>query len=132
MQYGYWKVRVIQKHRLPASWRHLVPAAFLLTLIALVLASAFSPAARLGLLLALGAYALCTLAASAMTAASTEGKLLPVLPVVFACFHFGYGWGFLRGVWDFMIWRRRPAKQMSAISRPGRERQSLPSRTRAG
>ncbi len=25
-QYGYWKVRVIQKHKLPASWRHLVPA----------------------------------------------------------------------------------------------------------
>src|SRR6185503_9369622 len=28
-QYGYWKVRVIQKHRLPASLRHLAPAAFL-------------------------------------------------------------------------------------------------------
>src|SRR5712671_5833877 len=27
-QYGYWKVRVIQKHRMPASWRHLVPASF--------------------------------------------------------------------------------------------------------
>ena len=25
MQYGYWKVRVIQKHRMPASVRHLVP-----------------------------------------------------------------------------------------------------------
>jgi len=31
-QYGYWKVRVIQKHKLPASWRHLVPGAFVGTL----------------------------------------------------------------------------------------------------
>ncbi len=24
-QYGFWKVAVIRKHRLPASWRHIVP-----------------------------------------------------------------------------------------------------------
>ena len=40
-QYGYWKVRVIQKHQIPASWRHLVPGAFVLALIALFLLSAF-------------------------------------------------------------------------------------------
>ena len=28
MQYGYWKVRVIQKHKIPASVRHLVPGWF--------------------------------------------------------------------------------------------------------
>ncbi|MEZ5365636.1 MAG: glycosyltransferase family 2 protein [Bryobacterales bacterium] len=27
-QYGFWKVAVIRKHRLPGAWRHLVPAAF--------------------------------------------------------------------------------------------------------
>lgn len=32
-EYGLWKVRVIQKHRRPASWRHLVPAAFVLALL---------------------------------------------------------------------------------------------------
>jgi len=125
LQYGYWKVRVIQMHRIPASWRHLVPTAFLLTLIALVFASAFSSAARLGLLLVLGAYLLSVLAASAVTALSTEGKLWPVLPAVFACFHVAYGLGFLRGIWDFVIRRRGPAKEMSAISRPGVERERL-------
>ena len=40
-QYGYWKVRVIQKHKLPASWRHLVPGAFMLILVSLFLLSAF-------------------------------------------------------------------------------------------
>src|SRR5215468_7328772 len=33
-QYGYWKVRVIQKHKLPASVRHLVPGSFVLALLA--------------------------------------------------------------------------------------------------
>jgi GT2 family glycosyltransferase len=31
-QYGYWKVRVIQKHKRPASARHLVPGLFVLGL----------------------------------------------------------------------------------------------------
>ena len=45
MQYGYWKVRVIQKHTLPASIRHLVPGAFVFGLLALTLRALFwSPA----------------------------------------------------------------------------------------
>src|SRR3990172_3535326 len=43
MQYGYWKVRVIQKHRLPASMRHVVPGGFLLSLAALGLLSLLWP-----------------------------------------------------------------------------------------
>src|SRR5215813_2610722 len=46
MQYGYWKVRVIQKHRMPASVRHLVPAGFIFSLILLLPASLWSPLAR--------------------------------------------------------------------------------------
>jgi glycosyltransferase involved in cell wall biosynthesis len=37
-QYGFWKVAVIRKHRVPASWRHLVPGAFVLGNIALLAA----------------------------------------------------------------------------------------------
>ena len=48
-QYGYWKVRVIQKHRLPASIRHLVPGAFVLALGGLGLAAPFSAVAAVGL-----------------------------------------------------------------------------------
>jgi GT2 family glycosyltransferase len=118
-QYGYWKVRVIQKHRVPASWRHLVPAAFVLSTCALVGASAFSTAARVAAAVVVGSYTVCALVASVMTAASTEWALLPVLPPTLACFHVGYGYGFLRGVWDFVIRRRAPAGRMAVISRPG-------------
>jgi len=37
---------------------------------------------------------LCVACASVVTAAKTEWKLLPVLPLVFGCYHFGYGFGF--------------------------------------
>ena len=106
-QYGFWKVAVICKHHLPASWRHLVPVLFVLTNLFLVLSLA------LGLLLGqpdlvrasawtwfglLGLYAAANLAASSVTAAREGWPLLPYLPPVFAAFHFSYGFGFLLGL----------------------------------
>ena len=130
MQYGYWKVRVIQKHKHPASWRHLVPAAFLLVLMLLFLLSAFcfpwpvkSLAYFTGLLSAfcflslLSAYALALITASLLTAAKAGWNLLPVLPVVFACYHFGYGLGFLRGVLDFVILHRGASASFAKLTR---------------
>jgi succinoglycan biosynthesis protein ExoA len=130
-QYGYWKVRVIQKHKLPASWRHLVPGAFVLTLLLLSAAAGLGwMASALGLpfsalwprcvwIVAVlsGTYCLCVLLASILTAARNEWKLLPVLPPVFACYHFGYGYGFLRGVWDFVVRRRGPGSQFVQLTR---------------
>ncbi len=117
MQYGYWKVRVIQKHRLPASWRHLVPALFVLTTLSLLSASPVSSAAVLGVYIVCGLYLGCTLVASVIAAIRSEAKLLPVLPLVFLCFHIGYGYGFLWGTLDFVILRRAPTNRMSKISR---------------
>jgi glycosyltransferase involved in cell wall biosynthesis len=141
MQYGYWKVRVIQKHKLPASWRHLVPGAFVPTLVVLSLLSAFSfllsrfdavgspwsvvhsvshfsfQVSAFSFLLMLSAYALCVLFASLITAAKTEWKLFPVLPLVFPCYHFGYGFGFLRGVLDFAILRTGATSAFTRLTR---------------
>ena len=131
MQYGYWKVRVIQKHRLPASLRHLVPGAFVLTLMSLLLTCPLSLAlsglapwlssvsiVTGGLFLFLVAlYFVCVCGASVMTAAGFGWKLLPILPPVFACYHFGYGYGFLRGIWDFVLRRRRPQTGFVTLTR---------------
>jgi glycosyltransferase involved in cell wall biosynthesis len=117
MQYGYWKVRVIQKHRLPASVRHLVPGLFLCTLLALAVAAPFWGPALWALAGLSAAYALVLLAASVSASRSAGWALLPVLPLVFACYHFGYGYGFLRGCWDFLIWRRTPRTVFTAQTR---------------
>jgi glycosyltransferase involved in cell wall biosynthesis len=121
-QYGYWKVRVIQKHRLPASPRHLVPSAFVLSLVALLAGSAWSELAGWGAIGLAAAYALGTVMASVHAAARSEWKLLPLMPLVFACYHIGYGWGFLHGVWDLVILRRRPRPHYSALTRASARR----------
>lgn len=116
-QYGYWKVRVIQKHRIPASWRHLVPGSFVLALVVLGAGAPFSGVFR-GLLAGLlAAYALAVGATSLHTAARSGWPLLPVLPAVFAGYHLGYGWGFLRGVVDFVLLRRGPRHRFGSLTR---------------
>jgi len=116
-QYGYWKVRVIQKHRLPASVRHVIPAGFVASLAILAAAAPFGtrPAYALGLLA--GTYSLCLVAASITTAAHSRLSLLPILPVVFGCYHLSYGTGFLRGIWDFHL-RRRSSPFAERLTRP--------------
>jgi succinoglycan biosynthesis protein ExoA len=135
-QYGYWKVRVIRKHRLPASFRHLVPGLFVVafgasligSLIGLVglfagwqssdgpvspwsLACWFTFA---GLSLAYGSGLLC---ASVITSMKAGGHLIGLLPIVFPAFHFGYGVGFLRGIWDFVVLRRGAGATFSTLTR---------------
>lgn len=118
-QYGYWKVRVIQKHRLPASIRHVVPAAFVVSIVLLLIASWWWPSARWTLIAVVGLYTAATLAASAVTArkAGRNWRLLPILPLVFGTYHISYGIGFLQGVIDFLIVRRRPPASLLALSR---------------
>jgi len=97
--------------------RHLVPAAFVFTMLTLPITALVWPRAwwiwgALGVL-----YSACNLAASVATAKRSGLTLCLVLPAVFACYHFGYGYGFLRGIWDFIILRRTPGGAMSTLTR---------------
>ncbi len=117
IQYGYWKVRVIQKHKLPASVRHLVPGCFVLSSVALAPASLLWPPAAWAWLGLVGTYTLCNLTASLLTAATHGWTIFSLLPFVFTTYHLGYGYGFLRGIWDFVILRRGPARTYTQLTR---------------
>lgn len=104
-QYGYWKIRVIQKHRRLASVRHLIPGSFVLSLIMLPLISLGWPVTAWAWLSLVGLYGAANIVVSMLIAARQGWILFPLLPLVFACYHFGYGYGCLRGVWDFVILR---------------------------
>jgi len=121
IQFGYWKVRVIQKHKIPASIRHLIPGCFVLSLIVLLLASPWSRLAFLGWVGLASLYLLCNVAAAILTAQRTDWKLFPLLPFVFVCYHFGYGYGFLRGILDFVILRRTPSQAYTKLTRGSRQ-----------
>ena len=120
-QYGYWKALILQKHRLPASIRHVLPASFLLMLLVLLVSSVFSVTAFWVWLFLLGLYAAFNITASLLTAASSGWNLFLLLPSVFATFHVTYGWGFLRGLADFIILRRKPGPAYTALTRPSGE-----------
>jgi hypothetical protein len=117
MQYGYWKVRVIQKHHLAASTRHMVPAGFLVSLVLAGVLGIWIPlAADLCLALA-GLYICASVAVSLFTALKNGPALFPVLPIVFFCYHFGYGLGFLLGLFDFLLMRSGPRASCVALTR---------------
>lgn len=116
-QYGYWKVRVIQKHHRPASIRHMVPGAFLLSLLFLAIGSWWWTLAWWGFIGLLVLYVAVLAVASIVTVSKSNWKVLPILPLVFGTYHVSYGLGFLRGVFDFLILRNRPPQSLVALSR---------------
>lgn len=122
VQYGYWKVRVVQKHKIPASLRHLIPGGFVFLLIWLpVVALLWTPAVWMWMGL-LAVYAVCNIGASFVAAAQKGHSLFPLLIVTFACLHIAYGYGFLQGIRDFLILRRKPHHKFALLTRRSTER----------
>jgi len=109
-QYGFWKVAVIRKHGMPAAFRHLLPAAFVLSVLALSLGSLLMVSSRTRIAGEISAALLATavipytIAAvcSAAFLIPRHGFLVSALsPLVFATYHVSYGSGFLRGLYYF-------------------------------
>ncbi len=122
-QYGFWKVAVIRKHSLPASWRHLVPIGFVMANILFLAGMVFTKAigaeqwfATIAVLWVslVAAYGVAILAASLITARRNEWATLPHLPGIFAAYHLSYGLGFLFGLrWFFS--KPTPASYISPV-----------------
>jgi hypothetical protein len=62
-------------------------------------------------------YLVFSIVASVLISGKSGWDLFPVLPLVFACFHFGYGYGFMRGVWDSLLLRRGPGRAFTRSTR---------------
>ena len=125
-QYGFWKVAVIRKHRMPGSWRHLVPAVFIIANLLLLLipalcalAGAQRPVqALLDLWLTLlVCYAACLVLASLAAVRLRDWTILPYLPIVFVTYHVSYGLGFLAGLFRFFLRPDHAIGMGSAFSR---------------
>jgi hypothetical protein len=101
-QYGFWKVRVLQKHPRQMSARQFIPPLFVATLLSAAVLS-FTDAGRAGLATVGTAYVAASLIAS-IANAPKAGVGAVGLPVVFAVLHLAYGSGFLMGLIRF---RRR-------------------------
>jgi succinoglycan biosynthesis protein ExoA len=103
-QYGFYKVRVLQKHPLQMRPRQFVPPIFVFLLL---IGSVLSLCGRLFLMIWLGlmfSYIIANLTASWITMYNSENKQLWRLPGIFASLHLSYGLGFLHGLLAF--WSR--------------------------
>jgi len=109
-QYGYWKVRVLQKHPLQMRLRQFVPATFVIALISSAFIAPFSESIRILLILIAGSYIAGNLLASGQIAWSKGWRHFPLLPIVFAVLHLSYGTGFLVGLVRFANRWREMAK----------------------
>ena len=103
-QYGYWKVRVMQKHPRQMRPRQFAPPALVAGLLGTALTAAVSPRAGKGFLALAGTYLAGNAAASVLAARRSGWRLLPFLPAVFGALHLSYGLGFLAGLARF--WNR--------------------------
>jgi glycosyltransferase involved in cell wall biosynthesis len=101
-QYGFWKVRVMQKHGKPAALRHLVPMIFVLTNILGIVGSLFSTFILYLWLLELLTYTACALGMS-LKLSKENRKMIKYLPLTFPILHASYGLGFLEGLAVFYI-----------------------------
>lgn len=97
---------------MPVSWRHMVPLAFLSSLIGWAALSVFSQIFLWLLLLTFGSYTLMNVYSSIkISAREKDFKYLLVMPLIFAALHISYGlgslWGLLKVVTSIRFWKNR-------------------------
>jgi succinoglycan biosynthesis protein ExoA len=100
-QYGFWKVRVLQKHPKQMSLRQFVPPVFAAAVVGGAVLAPTSQGVRRVWSATLAAYGLAAVTASVSVARRSGWRHLPLLPVAFAAMHLGYGGGFLAGLVRF-------------------------------
>lgn len=114
-QYGYWKVYVNKKHQTVTSVRQLVPFFFVVWLI---VASSVSLIIReLSPLLTLPMLLYFIAAIGAALAVKTPSRDIGGVVRTFATLHFAYGWGYARGLIDFILRGKKPGSSDFHLSR---------------
>jgi len=110
-QYGFWRIRTIQKHRQPATLRQVAPLMFVALWLVLIVATfVYRPCAWI--LAGYAAIYLLALFAGAVDVLRRHGLAEALLaPLVFAILHFGYGLGSLKGLVWFVLLRRGPSQR---------------------
>ncbi len=106
LQYGFWKIRVMQLHPRQMSLRHFAPAAFVAGTLILAIAAIFIPAFRYVGIVAAAAYLAAGLVSAVYSIRKVRLWTIPILPLCYFILHFSYGLGFIGGLFHFRShWR---------------------------
>ncbi|MCD6393910.1 MAG: glycosyltransferase family 2 protein [Planctomycetes bacterium] len=104
-QYGFWRIRTMQKHGKPATLRQVMPLLFVLSILVLSLAGFAHRFFWWLLACELVLYCLGLGYGSIHVAGQTTLKHSLLAPLVFAILHFGYGVGGMWGIIRFVLLR---------------------------
>lgn len=115
-QYGFWKVRVMQKHPRQMRWRQFVPAVLVASLTGSALLGLIWRPFWLVLALLLTLYVVADLAASLSLGRQQGRHHTSRLFIIHPILHFSYGLGFLAGLIHFRARFSSPESSVPAIS----------------
>lgn len=114
-QYGYWKVYVNKKHKLVTSVRQLFPVLFILGILTGI---------SLGFVHSLfwwitGSVVVLYLMMAFTFAIKLADKIAETFSLVrtFLILHFAYGFGYLKGIIDFIFFNRKPGLRATELTR---------------
>lgn len=113
-QYGFWKVYVNKKHGAITSLRQLVPPMFVLFLFSAFVVPLI-PFAWIIWTCVMSLYFLAAILAAFIQKASIVE--VPGVILAFILLHFGYGFGYIRGIIRFLVFRMKPQAKHSTSSR---------------
>jgi glycosyltransferase involved in cell wall biosynthesis len=114
-QYGYFKPLVIQKVGGIMTWRQIIPSILVGSLFITGLFSFFIRYSLWGFFLILGSYIGINLVFSLILSIKEDFKLFPLIAISFATLHVGYGAGYIKGIFDFMISKRHLKRRMEDV-----------------
>ncbi len=112
-QYGYFRVLISKKVGLLSMIKQLIPGVFVTLLILTLIGSIFNKFFLWLFLFIFGVYLFVNLLSSVFVALKNEFKYVFVLPFCYMALHFGYGLGFLKGIFDFLIVKKENIKDIS-------------------
>jgi hypothetical protein len=102
-QYGFWRIRTLQKHKKPAVFRQLVPLLFVLSILLLGVSGIFWNISLYLLGIEVILYVLGLIVGSVDVGCKSGWQYAPVVPVVFIILHFAYGLGSIWGIVRFYM-----------------------------
>jgi GT2 family glycosyltransferase len=116
-QYGYFKPLVARKLGRILTIRQVVPVGFVTALLGSAALAPWSGVMRV-LALGLGTAYAAAVAGHAVTLGRAEGfRTILALCLVFPVIHLSYALGWIRGIIDFLVLRRRPAGARRSLER---------------
>ena len=114
-QYGFWRIRTLQKHKRPASFRQLVPLLFVLSLLLPGLTGFLWKPFWIIFAIEAALYLLGLVIGTIDVGNKSGWRYALLAPVVFIILHFAYGLGSLWGIVRFSILRGSGMKKSEQI-----------------